>query len=168
MFPSKLIGPKNQKITLTTIFSSFFVTAADLVGDIVVAELAAVKNWDLDLSQILWRQSVLLRVAPTSSVAFVTGLWDRTRSRVELSFIRKTDERSRLAEDERRVNFSESDVVEEPSRVELLVKGSLILVLSNGNCSSVRFKLYQLMKILVDRLIQWTRRLELFLTLTAC
>ena len=53
MFPSKLIGPKNQKITLTTIFSSFFVTAADLVGDIVVAELAAVKNWDLDLSQIL-------------------------------------------------------------------------------------------------------------------
>ena len=71
-----------------------------------------------------------------------------------MSFIRKTDERSRLAEDERRVNFGESDVVEEPSRVELLVKGSLILVLSNGNCSGVRFKLYQLMKILVDRLIQ--------------
>ena len=70
-----------------------------------------------------------------------------------MSFIRKTDERSRLAEDKRRVNFGESDVVEEPSRVELLVKGSLILVLSNGNCS-VRFKLYQLMKILVDPLIQ--------------
>ena len=122
---------------MATVLSPFFVSAADLDGDVVGCERASVADGNVDFAQDFRRNADLLDAAPTDSETLIAFLRDGLRSQAQESLVRKASARGRLAEHERSVDLREGDVVEVNVGIILKSKNSFasVVVGSSGSGS---------------------------------
>ena len=107
---------------MATVLPAFLVSAADLDRDVVCAELARFVDGDDDFAQVVRRETNLLSAAPTKSEALVSNARSGLRRQAQDGLIRQASAGGRLAEDEGRIHFGESDVVDEGIGVVLKIR----------------------------------------------